>query len=43
MVLADTTARTINAPFETPIGAIIALVGLPFFLYLTRKGVSRET
>ncbi|WP_163100665.1 FecCD family ABC transporter permease [Peribacillus alkalitolerans] len=38
MVLADTTARMINPPFETPMGAIISLIGVPFFLYLARKG-----
>lgn len=37
VVLADLGARTINPPFETPIGALIALVGVPFFLYLARK------
>ncbi|RAL22072.1 FecCD family ABC transporter permease [Thermoflavimicrobium daqui] len=37
MVLADTVARKVNAPFETPIGAIVSLMGLPFFLYLARK------
>ncbi|CAH0343872.1 iron ABC transporter permease [Bacillus sp. CECT 9360] len=37
MVLADTVARTVNAPFETPLGAIVSLVGFPFFLYLARK------
>ncbi|KHD86594.1 iron ABC transporter permease [Bacillus ginsengihumi] len=38
MVLADTVARTINAPYETPIGAVVSLIGVPFFLYLARKG-----
>jgi iron complex transport system permease protein len=38
MVLADTVARVISAPYETPTGAIVALIGLPFFLYLVRKG-----
>ncbi|MFC7440335.1 FecCD family ABC transporter permease [Laceyella putida] len=38
MVLADTTARMVNAPFETPMGAIVSMVGVPFFLYLARKG-----
>lgn len=38
VVLADLIARTINPPFETPIGALIALIGVPFFLYLARKG-----
>lgn len=34
---ADFTARMINPPYETPIGALIALIGVPFFLYLARK------
>ncbi|CLR12537.1 Iron-uptake system permease protein FeuB [Mycobacterium tuberculosis] len=37
MVLADLGARMLNPPFETPIGALIALIGVPFFLYLARK------
>lgn len=37
VVLADLGARIINPPFETPIGALIALVGVPFFLYLARR------
>src|SRR5690625_898861 len=38
MVFADTVARTINAPYETPVIAVVALLGLPFFLVITRKG-----
>ncbi len=38
VVLADAAARSINPPHETPIGALIALIGVPFFLYLARKG-----
>ena len=38
MLFADTVARTINAPFETPIIAIVAILGLPFFLVIVRKG-----
>ncbi|MED2974646.1 iron ABC transporter permease [Fictibacillus sp. B-59209] len=38
MVLADTLGRTVNAPYETPVGAIVAMVGVPFFLYLARRG-----
>lgn len=38
VVLADLGARMINPPYETPIGALIALIGVPFFLYLARKG-----
>ena len=37
MVLADIGARMINPPFETPVGAIISLIGIPFFLYFARK------
>ncbi|KGX87330.1 FecCD family ABC transporter permease [Pontibacillus litoralis] len=38
VVLADLAARTINRPYEIPIGALIALLGVPFFLYLVKKG-----
>ena len=38
MLLADTLGRTINAPYETPIAAIIAAMGLPFFLFIIHKG-----
>jgi iron complex transport system permease protein len=38
MVLADIAARLINPPYETPIGALIALIGVPFFLVLARRG-----
>ncbi|SMQ61915.1 iron complex transport system permease protein [Bacillus sp. OV166] len=36
LVLADIAARMVNAPFETPVGAITAIIGVPFFLYLAR-------
>lgn len=38
MLLADTIGRTINIPYETPVAAIIAIMGLPFFLVIVRKG-----
>ncbi|TQS75933.1 iron ABC transporter permease [Ornithinibacillus gellani] len=38
MLFADTIARTLNAPFETPIIAVAAILGLPFFLMIVRKG-----
>ncbi|WP_138420075.1 FecCD family ABC transporter permease [Aquibacillus sediminis] len=38
LVLADIGARMINPPFETPVGALTAVIGVPFFLYLARKG-----
>jgi len=37
LMLADTLARTIFAPYEVPVGVLIAFVGGPFFLYLLRK------
>ena len=37
LVLADIAARTINPPYETPVGALTALIGVPFFLLLARK------
>jgi iron complex transport system permease protein len=36
LVNADLVARMINAPFETPVGAITSIIGVPFFLYLAR-------
>ncbi|CAM3653129.1 iron ABC transporter permease [Cohnella lubricantis] len=39
MLLADTLARTINAPQETSVMAITAVIGLPFFLFIVRRGV----
>jgi iron complex transport system permease protein len=39
MVFADTLGRMINVPFETPVAAIVAMLGLPFFLFIVRKGV----
>lgn len=38
MVAADTLGRTLQAPFETPVAALIAIIGLPFFLVIVRKG-----
>lgn len=37
MVLADLAARTVLAPEEIPVGAVTALLGGPFFLYLLRR------
>ncbi|MCQ4086878.1 iron ABC transporter permease [Saccharibacillus sp. JS10] len=38
MIAADTLGRMLNAPLETPVAAIIAVLGLPFFLLIVRKG-----
>lgn len=37
MLLADLLARTINAPYETPVVAVVAMLGLPFFLIIVNK------
>lgn len=33
----DILSRFLNYPFETPIGVVTAVIGVPFFLYLIRK------
>lgn len=38
MLFADTIARTINTPYETPIITVVAISGLPFFLLIVKKG-----
>jgi len=38
MLLADTLGRAMNAPYETPVAAIVAMLGLPFFLFVVRRG-----
>lgn len=38
MLLADMAARTISAPYEAPVAAIVSILGLPFFLFIVRKG-----
>lgn len=41
LVLADLGARTVNPPKELAIGIMVALIGVPFSLYIARK-VGRE-
>ena len=41
LALADVVARLALAPAEIPIGAVTALVGVPFFLVLLRRSISR--
>lgn len=44
LALCDLLSRFINYPFETPVGVVTSLIGVPFFLYLikTRGGAKRE-
>ncbi len=37
VLMADLASRLINPPHETPLGLIFAIVGVPFFLYLSRR------
>lgn len=37
LALCDLLSRFLNYPFETPVGVLTSLVGVPFFLYLARK------
>lgn len=38
LLAADTVARTVLLPTEIPVGAVTAMAGAPFFLYLLRSG-----
>lgn len=38
LVYTDILSRMINPPYETPVGSITALIGVPIFIYLVRKG-----
>lgn len=40
LLAADTLGRTIHAPTEMPVVAIVSVVGLPFFLFIVLKGGS---
>ncbi|HZI30454.1 MAG TPA: iron chelate uptake ABC transporter family permease subunit, partial [Gemmatimonadaceae bacterium] len=37
VVSADLAARTVRAPAELPLGAVTAVLGVPFFLSLLRR------
>lgn len=38
LVWADVLARAIGFPAETPVGVVTALIGTPFFIFLSAKG-----
>ena len=42
LVLADAAARTVAQPLEVPVGVVTALIGVPFFLVLLRRGYARK-
>jgi iron complex transport system permease protein len=37
VVVADIAARTLRAPAELPLGAVTAVLGVPFFLARLRR------
>ena len=37
VMFSDTFARTVFSPTEIPVGVVMAVLGVPFFLYLLRK------
>jgi iron complex transport system permease protein len=39
VVVADLAARTLRAPVELPLGAITAILGVPFFLVVLRRSL----
>lgn len=43
LLVADTLARTWMAPAEIPVGLLTSLAGGPFFLFLLRGSLGRET
>ncbi|HIW32728.1 MAG TPA: iron ABC transporter permease [Candidatus Paenibacillus intestinavium] len=42
LLIADISARFIIIPQEVPIGVMTAIIGGPFFIYLAKKGVSKQ-
>jgi iron complex transport system permease protein len=39
LVLADLVARTVVRPIELPVGVVTAIVGVPLFVVLLRRGL----
>lgn len=42
LLISDIGARFIAMPAEVPIGVMTALIGIPFFIYVARKGLEKE-
>ena len=42
MLLADIISRVINAPSETPVGLVFAVVGVPFFIWIARNAADEN-
>ncbi len=42
LIVADSLARTLIAPQQLPVGVVTALIGVPTFIVILRKSISRE-
>ncbi|MGG1517716.1 iron ABC transporter permease [Paenibacillus oryzisoli] len=42
LILADIGARFIAMPEEMPVGVMTAVIGVPFFIYIARKGLAKS-
>ncbi|MBS7576757.1 MULTISPECIES: iron ABC transporter permease [unclassified Enterococcus] len=42
VLISDYLSRYVNYPFETPVGVVIALMGVPIFLFLIRRGAGSQ-
>jgi iron complex transport system permease protein len=38
LTLADTLSRSLMAPIQLPVGVVTAIIGVPCFLFLLRRG-----
>lgn len=38
LILADTAARNLFSPLEIPVGIVVSILGVPYFIYLMLKG-----
>jgi len=43
LIIADLAARTMLSPSELPVGALTAIIGAPFFIYLLRRSKKEYT
>lgn len=41
LLLADTLGRSLLKPYEIPVGLVMSIIGVPFFIYLLRRGESK--
>ncbi|EPR26394.1 hypothetical protein I656_03974 [Geobacillus sp. WSUCF1] len=42
LLMADIGARYVLMPREVPVGIVTALLGVPFFIYIARRGIAAK-